>query len=90
MPRQPQRTAEQRPAKTPEQAFGDVLRGVRKEKAVTQEALAHRGGYHRTYIGQLERGEKSPSLRTLFNLAEALDVSPTDLIRRVVEMRAAR
>jgi transcriptional regulator with XRE-family HTH domain len=29
-------------------------------------------GYHRTYIGQLERGEKSPSLRTISDLAEAL------------------
>ena len=28
-----------------------------------------RAGYHRTYIGQLERGEKSPSLRTLFSLS---------------------
>lgn len=50
---------------------------------LSQEELAARAGYHRTYIGQLERGEKSPSLRTLFNLSATLQVSPSALIRRV-------
>lgn len=51
--------------------------------AVSQEELAARAGYHRTYIGQLERGEKSPSLRTIFNLCSTLQVNPSVLIRRV-------
>jgi transcriptional regulator with XRE-family HTH domain len=50
---------------------------------MSQEELAHVSGYHRNYIGILERGEKSPSLRTLFNLAGALTVSPSDILRRV-------
>ena len=64
-------------------AFGRVLRSVRESRALSQEELAARAGYHRTYIGQLERGEKSPSLRTLFNLSATLEVSPSVLIRRV-------
>jgi transcriptional regulator with XRE-family HTH domain len=68
---------------SPEQAFGRVLRKVREEKSVSQEALAFMGGYHRTYIGQLERGEKSPSLRTIFALAGSLDVTPSNLLKEV-------
>jgi transcriptional regulator with XRE-family HTH domain len=50
---------------------------------MSQEELAHVSGYHRNYIGILERGEKSPSLRTLFNLDGALTISPSDILRRV-------
>ena len=68
---------------SPEKAFGRVLRSVRESRNLSQEELAARAGYHRTYIGQLERGEKSPSLRTLFNLSSVLQVNPSVLIRRV-------
>jgi transcriptional regulator with XRE-family HTH domain len=62
--------------------FGSVLSSVRENRNLSQEELAARAGY-RTCIGQLERGEESPSLRTLFNLSATLDVSPSVLIRRV-------
>jgi transcriptional regulator with XRE-family HTH domain len=68
---------------SPEQAFGHVLRVARTKQSVSQEALAFKGGYHRTYIGQLERGEKSPSLRTIFALAGSLDISPSKMILEV-------
>jgi hypothetical protein len=41
--------------------------------------LGVKSGYHRTYIGQLER-EKSPSLRTIFNLAKTLQVGPPSIV----------
>ena len=62
-------------------AFGRVLRELRRKRDVSQDELGARSGYHRTYIGQLERGEKSPSLRTLFNLAATLDVLPHKIVR---------
>ena len=68
---------------SPEKAFGRVLREVRESRNLSQEELAARAGYHRTYIGQLERGEKSPSLRTIFNLSSTLQVTPSVLVRRV-------
>jgi transcriptional regulator with XRE-family HTH domain len=68
---------------SPETAFGKVLRDVRESRNISQEELAARAGYHRTYIGQLERGEKSPSLRTIFNLSSTLQVTPSVLVRRV-------
>jgi transcriptional regulator with XRE-family HTH domain len=66
-----------------EKAFGLVLRTARQDRGLSQEEVAGRAGYHRTYIGQLERGEKSPSLRTLFNIAVTLGVRASVLIRRV-------
>ncbi len=68
---------------SPEIAFGRVLRELRRKRGVSQEELGARSGYHRTYIGQLERGEKSPSLRTLFNLAATLQVAPHLIIRGI-------
>jgi transcriptional regulator with XRE-family HTH domain len=53
------------------------------KSGLSQEELAARSGYHRTDIGQLERGEKSPSLRTIFNLCSVLKFRPSLLVRRV-------
>ena len=63
--------------------FGKVLRQTRKERGLSQEDLGFESGYHRTYVGLLERGLKSPSLQTIFELARALDLSPAELLGRV-------
>jgi len=55
---------------------------------MSQEELAAQSGYHRTYISLLERGQKSASLRTLFNLAEVLQVRASSLVKKVEELRA--
>ena len=68
---------------TPEKAFAQVLREVRLERGLSQEGLGFESGYHRTYIGMLERGLMNPSVRTVFSLASALKVPPDELIRRV-------
>jgi len=74
---------------TPEEAFGKVLREIRQEHSLSQEELGFESGYHRTYISLLERGRKSPSLNTVFQLAAALGVSPSDILRRT-EARVSR
>lgn len=66
-----------------EKRFGDELRRLRKKRGLSQEALAHACGRHRTYVSLLERGKKSPTLRTIFMLASALDMSPASLVRKV-------
>jgi len=68
---------------TLEKAFGKVLRLIRMERGLSQEDLGFRSGYHRTYISQLERGQKNPSLRTIFHLAEVLEVDADEMIQRV-------
>ncbi len=77
------RSAAGRAGRTPEIAFGETLRALRNKRGLSQDDLAHQSGYHRTYISQLERGEKSPSLRTIVNLAATLKVKPSALIRAV-------
>lgn len=66
-----------------ERAFGRVLREIRAERGFSQETLAFESGYHTTYIGQLERGQKSPSLWTIVNLATALDTPGSEMLRRL-------
>jgi transcriptional regulator with XRE-family HTH domain len=73
--------AHRRKPVSPETAFGRVLRDVRKSRSLSQDELGAKSGYHRTYIGQLERGEKSPSLRTVFDLAKTLQVTPSAIVR---------
>ena len=79
--------ARQSKAVTPEVAFGRVLRKVRQTRSLSQDDLGAKSGYHRTYIGQLERGEKSPSLRTMFDLAAALEILPSALVKDVERQR---
>lgn len=66
-----------------EQLFGQILRKVRRERGLSQEELGFEANYHRTYISQLERGQKNPSLKAVFRLAQALGVKPSEMIRRV-------
>ena len=63
-----------------EQAFGVTLKNSRTERNLSQEKLADISGLHRTYISLLERGAKSPSLITIFTLANALKMKPHHLI----------
>jgi len=70
---------------TPEQAFARVLREVRTARGLSQEALGFESGYHRTYIGMLERGLMNPSLRTVLSLVSVLKIAPGDFIQRVAD-----
>lgn len=64
-------------------SFGQVLQQLRRDRGLSQEELGFASGYHRTYISLLERGHKSPSLRTIFELAKALKVEPSEIVERV-------
>jgi transcriptional regulator with XRE-family HTH domain len=61
-------------------AFGKVLRAVRREVGLTQEQLAHAAEIDRTFVSLIERGERQPTVRVIFRLAEALRVTPSRLI----------
>ena len=67
----------------PEEAFGIVLRELRRKCDLSQESLAHEAGLERNYISLLELGRNSASIKTIFKLAPALGVTATELMRKV-------
>ena len=72
-----------------EAAFGQVVRQLREAKGMSQEELSFACGRHRTYISLIERGKNSPSMRTLWMLAEALGVRPDELVRVTIDRLGA-
>ena len=61
--------------------FGERVRVLRQSRGISQEALALAAGLDRTYVGGVERGERNISLINIQKIAQALDVSPADLLR---------
>ena len=68
---------------TLDQSFGNALQRLRKKHDLSQEELAFRVGIHRTYISQLERGLKSPSLRTIGKICDELKLSLSQFMQEI-------
>lgn len=64
-------------------AFGRVLRELRQERGLSQEALALEADLQRNYISLIERGINQPTITTIFKLAAALEARPSEIIARV-------
>lgn len=64
------------------QLFGQNVRKARTAKGMTQEQLAFEVGMERSYISDLERGRRNPTVRALGKLAEALGVEPGALVAK--------
>lgn len=62
--------------------LAENMRRERLKRGLSQEALAHACGLHRTYIGSVERCERNISIDNIQRLAAALEVSPVDLLRK--------
>ena len=64
-------------------ALGRKISDLRKSAGISQEELADRASIHRTYVSQLERGLKSPTITidVLVKLAKALDTTPSKIMR---------
>lgn len=60
-------------------SLGEEVRERRKQRRLSQEALALQAGVHPNVVGRLERGLYNPSLRVLHALAENLHVSLPEL-----------
>ncbi len=61
-------------------AFGQRIRSIRKEKGLSQEALAALADIDRSYMGHIERGEKNITLTKIYQIAHALEVQASDLL----------
>jgi transcriptional regulator with XRE-family HTH domain len=74
---------------SPEAAFGEVLKQLRREQGLTQEELGEAAGCHRAHVSFMERGLKSPTLNMIYQVAEAFGITVPALIERVDEVRRA-
>ena len=70
--------------------FGVNLRQLRLDKKMSQEEFARLVDVHRTYLGGLERGERNPTLSVIARLSEALNVTPSQLLKGITTGRSAQ
>lgn len=60
--------------------FGKKIKNIRNKKGFSQEKLASKSGLHRTYISDIERGDRNVSIRNIEKIAKALGVKPSELL----------
>jgi len=65
------------------EAFGAVLRRIRKERGYSQEELAHRAGIAMRYVSLLERNQRQPTISTVYLLCTALEISMTEFVSEI-------
>lgn len=64
------------------QLLGQNVRSQRQARGLSQETLALEAGMKRSYVSELERGKRNPTVRALGRLAAALQVDPAELLRK--------
>ena len=63
--------------------LGRVIKQLRNQRGITQQDLAEKALLHRTYVSDIERGARNPSLETLVRLAAALQTSLAEMFNNV-------
>lgn len=74
---------------TIEEAFGEVIRNLRKTNKISQEKLADISKLDRSFISLIECGRKQPSLVTIFQFAKAFNLSASKILS-LVEKRLSK
>ena len=67
----------------PEQAFGLVLRQLRVQKGISQESLGFDADLQRNFISMIELGQSAPTIKSIYKLAAALGVRPSEILIRM-------
>jgi transcriptional regulator with XRE-family HTH domain len=62
------------------ESIGENIRILRLKNGFSQEQLALNAGVNTSYIGQIERGEKNPTIKTLEKISKALEIALIDLL----------
>ncbi len=61
--------------------LGSNIRRLRTERGLSQEAFADLASIHRTYVSDIERGARNPTITIVQRLGDALGVEAADLLR---------
>lgn len=70
-------------------AVGKVIRQLRKKRGLSQEVLSGLAGIARTHLTMIENGTKQPNLETVWKIAFALNMQPSELVRKLEDAIAA-
>ena len=62
---------------------GRVIREFREKRGLSQEVVSGLAGIGRTHLSAIERGVRKPTLETFFRLAEAMNILPSELMRKI-------
>ena len=62
------------------QEFGNKIKKLRLNKSISQEQLSFLTGFHRTYIGMIERGERNISLTNMAVFAKVFEMNLSELL----------
>lgn len=64
--------------------FGFNVRNIREEKNLSQEKLAEKCNLHRTYVSDIERGERNVSIINIYKIATALNVKADRIFKNIL------
>jgi len=65
--------------------IGQVIRGLRNQRKISQEVLSGFAGIARTHLTMIENGSKQPNFETIWRIAVALEMRPSELVRLIEE-----
>ena len=69
---------------------GRVIQEYREKRGLSQEVVSGLAGIGRTHLSAIERGLRKPTLETFFRLAEAMNILPSELMRKIEAACAAK
>lgn len=64
-------------------AVGQTIRNLRKGRELSQDVLSGLAGIARTHLTMIENGTKQPNFETLWRIALAFDMRPSELVRKI-------
>ena len=62
---------------------GKVIQEFREKKGLSQEVVSGLADIGRTHLSAIERGQRKPTLETLFKIAEAMDIAPCKIVKKI-------
>ena len=64
---------------------GEAIAYFRKKKKISQEVLSGLSDIGRTHLSAIERGERKPTLETLYRISNALEINMSDIVKEIEE-----